>query len=192
MMSGSSSQSRGTNPTSRTGQRHVGAPGRLIILRSFKPIFCKHSSNVWMGAGKTDFLLEFTFCQLFKESRVETWVNWHHISDLFPLCSNAPRRLRPGWPSPYSGPAHDMFRCPVLHRGYVQYINSSQVVHWHLISIEYTLSISRCIALLSVLYVVFVLWRSTWVNKCHLCHSVVDYAFKPKDWNALQDKNWIK
>jgi hypothetical protein len=48
-----------------------------------------------MGVEKIDFILTFTFCQLCKESHVETWVNWHSISDLFWLCFRAPCRLAP-------------------------------------------------------------------------------------------------
>jgi hypothetical protein len=56
---------------------------RLVSLRPFKLIFCKYLFNNWVGAGETDFLLTFTFPQLCKDSRVETSVNWLHISELF-------------------------------------------------------------------------------------------------------------
>jgi hypothetical protein len=38
------------------------------------------STFIWFGGRKTDCVLIFTFGQFCKESRVETWVKWHHIS----------------------------------------------------------------------------------------------------------------
>jgi hypothetical protein len=68
--------------------------GRIIIWCPFKLIFFKDLFNIyWVGWGETDFLLTFTFCQLYKELCVETWVNWCHISDLVCWCSSALYRL---------------------------------------------------------------------------------------------------
>jgi hypothetical protein len=56
----------------RAGPRPVGAPGRLLISRPFKPTFFKNLFNVYLiGAGKVNFLLTFAF-QSCKQSGVET------------------------------------------------------------------------------------------------------------------------
>jgi hypothetical protein len=58
------------------------------------------------GQGRNDFLSAFTFCQLWKQSHVETSVNWQNISDLFQLYFRTPNRLVP-WTA-----AH--LACPII------------------------------------------------------------------------------
>jgi hypothetical protein len=78
----------------RAGSRHVGATGGLIIWHTFKPIFFKYVLIIYLvGAGRNSFILAFTFRHLCKKSRVEAWVNWHYISDLFQWDFSAPCKL---------------------------------------------------------------------------------------------------
>jgi hypothetical protein len=82
--------------TLRAGPRHVGAPGRLIIWRPFKPIFFKNLFNFYLaGARRHWFSIGIYFLPVMYVSRVVTWVNWHHISDLFQWYFSAPYRLAP-------------------------------------------------------------------------------------------------
>jgi hypothetical protein len=86
-------------PSEAWPDRHVGAPGRLVIWRPFKQIFFKYLFNISsVGAGRNRFILAFTFRQLCKELCVQTQVNWQHIYDLFKWCFSAligwwPRQL---------------------------------------------------------------------------------------------------